>query len=138
MLEILTDITEGKGKPDDLTRLLELAEAVKIGSLCALGGTAPNPVLTTIKYFRPEYEAHINKKECPARVCKALISFYISPDKCTGCMACLNACPVGAIKGEKKMVHIINQEGCIRCGICLDACPPKFKAIAKITGSLTQ
>ncbi|MBT9146376.1 NADH-quinone oxidoreductase subunit NuoF [candidate division NPL-UPA2 bacterium Unc8] len=136
MLEILTDITQGKGNSSDIERLLELAEAVKIGSLCALGGTAPNPVLTTIKYFRPEYETHINEKKCPARVCKALISFYVSPDKCKGCMACLKACPVGVIKGKSKMIHIINQEGCIRCGVCLDVCPPKFKAIAKVTGSL--
>jgi NADH-quinone oxidoreductase subunit F len=136
MLEILTDITQGKGKPDDIERLLELAEAVKVGSLCALGGTAPNPVFTTIKYFRPEYEAHINEKECPARVCKPLISFYILPDKCSGCMACVKVCPVSAIQGERKMVHVINQEECIKCGMCLDACPPKFKAITKVAGSI--
>ena len=138
MLEILNDITQGKGTPGDIERLLELAEAIKAGSLCALGGTAPNPVFTTIKYFRPEYEAHINEKKCPARVCKALISFYILSDKCKGCMACINACPVSAIQGERKTVHIIDQEECIRCGICLDACPPKFNAITKIPGKLPE
>jgi len=134
MLEILTDITEGRGKPEDIDLLLELGEAIKLGSLCALGGTAPNPVLTTIKYFREEYEAHINEKRCPARVCKSLISFYILPEKCEGCLICLRECPVNAIIGGKRMIHVIDQSKCDKCGICLDVCPTKFDAVAKVSG----
>jgi len=134
MLEILTDITEGRGKPEDIDLLLELGEAIKLGSLCALGGTAPNPVLTTIKYFREEYEAHINEKRCPARVCKSLISFYILPEKCEGCLICLRECPTNAIIGGKRMIHVIDQSKCDKCGICLDVCPTKFDAVAKVSG----
>lgn len=134
MLEILTDITEGKGKPEDIDLLLELAEGVKSGSLCALGGTAPNPVLTTIKYFRQEYEAHINEKRCPARVCKSLVSFYIIPEKCQGCLICLRSCPTNAIAGDKRMIHVIDQSKCIKCGSCLDVCPARFSAVAKVSG----
>ena len=134
MLEILTDITEGKGKPEDIDLLLELAEGVKSGSLCALGGTAPNPVLTTIKYFRQEYEAHINEKRCPARVCKSLVSFYIIPEKCQGCLICLRSCPTNAIAGDKRMIHVIDQSKCIKCGSCLDVCPARFGAVAKVSG----
>jgi NADH-quinone oxidoreductase subunit F len=134
MLEILTDITEGKGKPEDIGLLLELAESVKSGSLCALGGTAPNPVLTTIKYFRQEYEAHINEKRCPARVCKSLVSFYIIPEKCQGCLICLRSCPTNAIAGDKRMIHVIDQSKCIKCGSCLDVCPARFSAVAKVSG----
>jgi NADH:ubiquinone oxidoreductase subunit F (NADH-binding) len=134
MLEILTDITEGRGKPDDIDLLLELAETIKPGSLCALGGTAPNPVLTTIKYFREEYEAHINEKRCPARACKKLISFHILPDKCQGCLICLRNCPTDAITGDKRMVHVIDQSKCIKCGNCLDMCPARFSAVVKVSG----
>jgi NADH:ubiquinone oxidoreductase subunit F (NADH-binding)/ferredoxin len=134
MLEILTDITEGKGKPGDIDLLLELAESVKSGSLCALGGTAPNPVLTTIKYFRQEYEAHINEKRCPARVCKNLVSFYIIPEKCQGCLICLRSCPTNAIAGDKRMIHVVDQGKCIKCGSCLDVCPARFSAVAKVSG----
>jgi len=134
MLEILTDITEGKGKPGDIDLLLELAESVKLGSLCALGGTAPNPVLTTIKYFRQECEAHINDKRCPAKVCKSLVSFYIIPDKCQGCRICLRSCPTNAIAGDKRMIHVIDQSKCIKCGSCLDVCPARFGAVAKVSG----
>lgn len=134
MLEILTDITQGRGKPEDIDLLLELAEAIKLGSLCALGGTAPNPVLSTIRYFREEYEAHINEKRCPARVCKELISFHILPEKCQGCLICLRNCPTNAIIGGKRLIHVIDQSKCIKCGTCLDVCPPRFNAVVKVSG----
>jgi len=128
----------GKGKPGDIDLLLELGEAVKLGSLCALGGSAPNPVLTTIKYFREEYEAHINKKRCPARVCKELISYHILPEKCEGCLICLRECPTQAIIGDKRMIHIIDQDKCDKCGVCLEVCPTKFSAVVKVSGEPPQ
>ena len=134
MLDILEDIVSGNGREGDIELLLELGEAVKNGSLCALGGTAPNPVLTTIRYFRDEYEAHINEKRCPALACKALVSYYIDPAKCQGCGICARNCPAEAIKGGKRMVHVIDQSKCIKCGSCLDACPAKFGAVAKTSG----
>ena len=129
MLEILTRITEGKGKMEDLETLEELSENIIKGSLCGLGQTAPNPVLTTLKYFRDEYIAHIVDKKCPAGVCTALITFEIDEDKCIGCTACARKCPVDAISGEPKKVHVIDQEACIKCGACYDTC--KFDAITK-------
>jgi len=138
MLEILRAITAGEGKPDDIDLLMELGEAIKKGSLCGLGRTAPNPVLTTIRYFRDEYEAHIHEKKCPARVCKQLISYRISPDKCKACMICLRECPVQAIQGGKKQVHIIEQSKCIRCGVCMSICPERFSAVECIPGRLTN
>ncbi|MBN2463469.1 MAG: 4Fe-4S binding protein [Dehalococcoidia bacterium] len=134
MLGILDRITRGEGKPEDIAQLERIANTVKQGSLCGLGQTAPNPVLTTIRYFRDEYEAHINEKRCPALVCKNLISFYILPDKCQGCGICLRACPVEAIIGDKRMIHIIDQDKCIKCGTCTDVCPPRFAAITKVSG----
>jgi NADH:ubiquinone oxidoreductase subunit F (NADH-binding)/(2Fe-2S) ferredoxin/ferredoxin len=134
MLKILTSITEGKGKEGDIELLEELAETTKNASLCALGRTAPNPVLSTIHYFRDEYEAHIKEKRCPALVCKELISYYIDPDKCQGCGICLRKCPVEAIEGGKKQIHVINQEKCIKCGTCFEVCPPRFGAVKKISG----
>jgi NADH-quinone oxidoreductase subunit F len=134
MLDILKDIVSGNGRKGDIELLLELGEAVKNGSLCALGGTAPNPVLTTIRYFRDEYEAHINEKRCPALSCKALIAYYIDAAKCVGCGICARACPVTAIKGGKRMVHVIDQGKCTKCGTCRDVCPAKFGAVAKISG----
>jgi len=134
MLDILEDIVNGNGRDGDIELLLELSEAVKNGSLCALGGTAPNPVLTTIRYFRDEYEAHISEKRCPALVCKALVSYHIDSEKCQGCGICARACPAEAIKGGKKMVHVIEQDKCIKCGTCLDVCPTKFGAVTKISG----
>jgi NADH-quinone oxidoreductase subunit F len=127
MHEILTDITAGKGRPGDIKLLEEMSEAIIDGSLCALGSTAPNPVLSTLNYFRDEYEAHINEKKCPAGVCRDLITYGILKDKCTGCGACKKACPESAITGEKKKAHTIKQEKCVRCGICKDVC--KFHAV---------
>jgi NADH:ubiquinone oxidoreductase subunit F (NADH-binding)/(2Fe-2S) ferredoxin/NAD-dependent dihydropyrimidine dehydrogenase PreA subunit len=138
MLKVLEAITAGKGKPEDVDLLLELGEAIKKGSLCGLGRTAPNPVLTTIRYFRDEYEAHIHDRKCPARVCKELISYRISPDRCKACLICGRECPVGAIWGEKKQAHVIDQDKCIRCGVCMSVCPQRFAAVECIPGRLTN
>jgi len=123
MLDILTRITEGKGEPEDIDKLLYLGNQIKDTSLCALGGTAPNPVLTTLKYFRKEYEAHIFDKKCPAGVCQNLLSYSIIPEKCIGCTKCARNCPVGCIAGKPKEVHVIDQEKCIKCGACMENCP---------------
>lgn len=127
MLEILDRITNGHGKEGDLEKLEELAFQIKDNSLCGLGQTAPNPVLTTIKYFRDEYEAHINNKKCPAKVCRPLLTYRVDEEKCTGCMVCLKNCPAKAITGERKQTHVINQELCTRCGVCFAKC--KFESI---------
>ncbi len=134
MVNILTRITEGEGEEEDLKRLEDLSNTIKTGSLCGLGQTAPNPVLTTLRSFRKEYEIHIKEKSCPALVCKALISYYIEPAKCVGCLLCLKSCPVDAIRGERKKVHIIDQNKCIKCGACFDVCPSKVSAVSKYTG----
>lgn len=128
MLEILTRITQGRGKPEDLKLLEELAFGVKEASLCGLGRTAPNPVLTTLRYFRAEYEAHIEGR-CPAGVCRALLTFEIDPGLCVGCGLCARSCPQGAIFGEKGKPHRIEHKLCARCGACVSACPKG--AIAK-------
>jgi NADH:ubiquinone oxidoreductase, NADH-binding (51 kD) subunit len=124
MLEILTDITEGRGKDGDIELLEELSEVLRDASLCALGTTAPNPILSTIEYFRDEYEAHIEDKRCPAGVCKELIHYFISVEKCTGCDRCVGYCPEGAITGEKRKgnTYSIDQSKCIKCGVCRDVC----------------
>jgi len=127
MLEILTRITEGKGEEEDIEKLEELAYQIKDNSLCGLGQTAPNPVLTTIKYFRDEYEAHIRDKKCPAKVCVNLLTYEVDEEKCTGCTVCAKNCPVDAISGGRKEIHHIDQEVCIKCGVCFTKC--KFEAI---------
>ena len=129
MLDILTRITEGKGRDGDIERLEELANTIKATALCGLGQTAPNPVLATIKFFRDEYEAHIYEKRCPAGHCKALARYTIDPEKCKGCSACSRKCPVNAISGVIKSPFVIDQDKCIKCGTCMDTC--KFGAISK-------
>ncbi|TWJ17496.1 NADH-quinone oxidoreductase subunit NuoF [Geobacter argillaceus] len=132
MLTILTDITLGKGKMEDLDLLLQLTE-VSGASLCALGKGAPNPVMSTLKHFRDEYEAHIEGK-CPAFTCKELFSFYIEPEKCQACTSCGRKCPAGAIAGGKNLIHVVDQAKCTKCGACLEACPPRFGAVTRIPG----
>ena len=128
MLEILTAITEGRGKDGDLEKLEELSHQIIDNSLCGLGQTAPNPVLTTIRYFRDEYEAHIKDKRCPAKKCKDLLTYEVISENCTGCTVCAKKCPTNAISGERKQVHFIHQEKCIKCGVCYSRC--KFEAIS--------
>ena len=134
MLDILTRICDGKGEPEDITKLKKLAVTIRDGSLCALGGTAPNPVLTTLDYFLDEYRAHIEEKRCPALACKELLTYDIDPEKCKACGLCKKACGFGAIEGEPKMIHKIIQEKCVKCGACFDACPKKFGAVRKTSG----
>ena len=134
MLEILTRITEGQGTEDDVDLLLEIAAEVKDSSLCQLGQTCPNPILTTIKYFRDEYDEHVKNHRCPAGVCKALISYYIDPLKCQACQICYRQCPVDAIEGDKGIIHVINQDKCTKCGTCIDVCPARFSAVKVISG----
>ena len=127
MNEILQDICNGKGKEGDVELLESMSQGIVDGALCALGSTAPNPVLSTLKYFRDEYVAHVRDKKCPAGVCKALIRFSVSEEKCTGCGVCLKKCPTECISGEKKKTHVIDQTKCIKCGVCKESC--KFDAI---------
>jgi len=129
MLEILDKVTKGQAKPEDIDRLEELCYYVKANSACGLGQTAPNPVLSTLKYFRDEYNAHIYDKKCPAGVCKALLSYYIDADKCKGCTLCARNCPANAITGSVKNLHVIDPEKCIKCGVCMEKC--KFGAVYK-------
>ncbi len=134
MKKILTNITMGLGQTGDIELLQDLAEATKGSSMCALGKTAPNPVLSTINHFRDEYEAHIKEKRCPALSCKELIAYIIDPQKCKGCGACFRKCPAAAIAGGKKRIHVVEQEKCTKCGGCLEACPVAFGAVRKISG----
>jgi NADH-quinone oxidoreductase subunit F len=127
MMEILTRICEGRGEPSDIPLLEELAIRIRESSLCGLGQTAPNPVLTTLKFFRDEYEVHIHEKRCPAHICPALLTYTIDPENCTGCTLCARKCPVEAISGERKELHVINQDICIKCGECFTAC--RFDAV---------
>jgi NADH:ubiquinone oxidoreductase subunit F (NADH-binding) len=128
MSEIFADFCEGRGKEGDVEYLEKMSVAIIDGALCALGNTAPNPVLSTIRYFRDEYEAHIKDKKCPAGVCKALIQYRVIVEKCTKCGACKRACPAEAVSGEPKKLHTIDPLKCIKCGACLESC--KFEAIA--------
>jgi NADH:ubiquinone oxidoreductase subunit F (NADH-binding)/(2Fe-2S) ferredoxin/Pyruvate/2-oxoacid:ferredoxin oxidoreductase delta subunit len=132
--KILDAIVEGKGKEGDIEKLTEIAEATSAASLCALGQTAANPMLTTIRYFKDEYDAHVKEKRCPALVCKNLVSYYIDPAKCAACTLCFRSCPVGAVEGERGKIHIIDQAKCTKCGTCFDVCPPAFRAVQKLSG----
>ena len=134
MHRILTNITQGKGKEGDIELLEELAETAVEASLCALGKSAPNPFLSTLKYFREEYEAHIREKRCPSLSCKELIHFYIDPELCRACGTCRKQCPASAINGDKKIIHIIDQDKCTKCGTCFEVCPAKFGAVTKLSG----
>ncbi len=129
LLELLNKITEGNGTLEDIDKMEELCYYIQKNALCALGQTAPNPVLSTLKYFREEYEAHVVEKRCPAGVCKKLLHYEIDPEKCRGCTACARKCPVGAIQGKVREVHTIDKAKCIKCGACMETC--KFGAISK-------
>ena len=129
LYEILEKITSGNGTMEDLDRLEELCYSIKSTALCGLGQTAPNPVLSTLKYFRDEYEAHVRDKVCPAGVCKNLVKYSIDADKCKGCSACARKCPVGAITGEIKSPYTIDSDKCVKCGVCMETC--KFGAVVK-------
>jgi NADH-quinone oxidoreductase subunit F len=134
MLVVLDEITKGRGKIGDLDMLSQLAEDIKVGSFCGLGKTAPNPVLSTLRYFRDEYEAHIQEGRCPALMCQELIAYYILPEKCErSCDACVGTCTVEAISANKKRIKVIDQEKCVKCGTCLDACPPQYDAVVKLS-----
>ena len=134
MHKVLTDITLGKGKPEDIAALEELAETAREASLCALGKTGPNPFLSTYRYFKDEYEAHILEGRCPALSCKELISYWIDPEKCKACLLCLKNCPDEAVIGAKKTIHVIDQDKCTNCGTCLEVCPSRFEAVVKLSG----
>lgn len=134
MLDILEDITKGKGEIEHLELLVEMSEDIKNGSLCSLGRTAPNPVLTTIRYFRDEFEAHILEKRCPALVCKDLIAYYILPEKCErACEHCVLACPVEAITTNEKGIKVIDQTKCTKCSSCMLVCPEEYSAVVKLS-----
>jgi len=134
MHRILTNITRGEGKEGDIELLEELSETAVEASLCALGKSAPNPFLSTLRYFRDEYEAHIKENRCPSLSCKELTAYYIDPSKCQACMICARKCPVEAIDGGKKKIHVIDQDKCTKCGTCIEVCPPRFGAVKKCSG----
>jgi NADH-quinone oxidoreductase subunit F len=134
MLDILERITRGEGRDEDLADLERLASEIQDGSLCNLGKTAPNPVLTTLRFFRDEYEAHIREQRCPAGVCKELTAYYILPDKCArGCDACVGSCPPEAIYTTSRRIKAIDQSLCVNCDSCMSACPPEYDAVVKIS-----
>jgi NADH:ubiquinone oxidoreductase subunit F (NADH-binding)/Pyruvate/2-oxoacid:ferredoxin oxidoreductase delta subunit len=134
MLDILGDMTSGKSVSGDIELLQELAESVKDNSLCGLGQTAPNPVLSCVRYFREEYEEHVSQKRCPACACKELTSYYIDPEKCQACLICLRNCPAQAIMGGKNQIHVIDQDKCTKCGTCFELCPARFSAVKRTSG----
>jgi NADH-quinone oxidoreductase subunit F len=138
MLRILDNIASGNGQDSDIGLLEELSEFMEDAALCALGRTAPNPVRSTIRYFREEYEAHIREKRCPTGVCRPLIAYEIDQEKCEVCGACERACSVGAIDKSEGEVLSINQEKCIKCGACYSECPDRFKAVRKVPAALIQ
>jgi NADH-quinone oxidoreductase subunit F len=134
MLSILEDIVSAKGKSEDIEQLVGLGKDIIAGSLCGLGKSAPNPVLTTIRYFKEEYEAHIQEKRCPALICRDLIAYYIIPEKCyRGCEHCMVVCPTEAIVEHPKRYKVVDQEKCVKCGNCLEVCPPEYDAVIKIS-----
>jgi NADH:ubiquinone oxidoreductase subunit F (NADH-binding)/(2Fe-2S) ferredoxin len=134
LLEILDKICNGEGEEGDIEFLQELGEVIKDASMCGLGQTLPNPVLSSVRHFKAEYEAHIKDKRCPAYVCKKLIAYYINPDKCKACMICLRDCPAEAIIGGKNQLHVIEQSKCTKCGTCFDVCPNRFRAVTRLSG----
>lgn len=134
MLKILEGIVSGDGRLEDLSLLEEIGKAIVTSSICGLGKSAPNPVLSTLRYFRHEYEAHITDNSCPALYCKELIAYWIDQDKCKGCGLCLDECPGKAISGEKKVPHVIDQTKCLKCAICFETCSDKFSAVRRVTG----
>jgi NADH-quinone oxidoreductase subunit F len=134
MHRILTDLCQGRGREGDIEELEALSEVAVSASLCALGTSAPNPFLSTLRYFRSEYEAHIREKRCPALSCKALVNYWIDPAKCRGCMICMKKCPSQGIDGGKKRIHVIDQGKCDRCGVCFEVCPPRYGAVRKLSG----
>jgi len=135
MHKILTNICEGRGKEGDIEALEELSEVLGEASLCGLGQSAPNPVLSTLRYFRGEYEAHIKEKRCTALTCKGLISYWIDPELCKACLICMRKCPSDGIEGGKKQIHVTDQDKCDTCGVCFDVCPDKFDAVKRISGA---
>jgi NADH-quinone oxidoreductase subunit F len=135
MLHILNRVTDGTARGDDVELLEDLAGTIQECSLCALGQGAPNPVLSSIRYFRNEYLAHVKEHRCPAKICKPLITYWVDPEKCIACGLCKKNCPVGAVSGAKKTAHVIDPAKCTKCDTCFQVCPPKARAVTKLSGA---